>query len=192
MKLFCYVVDHDTGLAPNPNDRVCTLVYCKYKKPEVKRRNVVELAEMEDWIIGVGGKSKKSSGHGTIIYIMRVDEKLSFGEYLRRFPDRKRPVRLSSKDHGEFALISHRFLYFGNERFALGKVPGAHKFRLEKTGRGFRSKFPEPFIRQLADWVHKQHPRGKIGDPCTAGPDRVPGTTCRCQERPRALEHRCR
>ena len=182
MTLFSYVVEHDTGLAPNPNDGFCTLVYCKFRNPKVRTRNIVELAKEGDWIVGTGGKSKKSSGHGTIIYIMRVDEKLSFAEYLRRFPDRARPVPLLSKDHGKFALISHTFLYFGDEKVSVGKVPGGNLVHLEKRGPAFRNKFPETFIRQLADWVHKQHPRGKIGDPCAPGPDHVSEKTCRCRK----------
>jgi len=157
-------------------------VYCKYKNRGVRRRNIVELADKGDWVIGIGGKSKESSGHGTIVYIMRVDEKLSFVEYLRRFPDRKRPVPLCPDDHGEFALVSRTFLYFGNEKFAVGKIPGAYKFRLENTGRGFRSKFPEPFIRRLAGWVQKQHPKGKIGEACLPGPEDIPKRTCRCRK----------
>jgi hypothetical protein len=179
MRLFCYVVDHDTGLAPNPNRRVCTLVYCKYKRPGVKRRNIVELAQKDDWVIGVGGKSKKSSGHGTIVYVMRVDKNLSFGEYLRRFPGRKKPK--NPGNHGGRALVSHTFLYYGDERFAVGKILGADKFQLEKTGRGFRSKFPEQFIRQLARWVQEQHRKGKIGKPWAPDSDRARKNLCRCR-----------
>jgi hypothetical protein len=179
VKLFSYVVDHDTGFAPNPEHKVCTLVYCKFKKRQHKRRNIVELAEKDDWIIGTGGESKKSCGNGRIIYIMRVDEKTSFAEYRRRFPNRS-----SSKKHGEYALISRTFLYYGAQAIPVAAIPGANLVHLEKKGRGFRNKFPPTIIRQLADWVHKQHPSGKIGEPCAPHCDGIPKRARRCHKKP--------
>jgi hypothetical protein len=177
MKLFSYVVHHDTGLAPNPENKVCTLVYCKFRKSKIKMPNVIGLAEKGDWIIGTGGKNTKiSSDHGTIIYTMRVDEKLSFAEYIRdpRFRDRSR-----GKKHGKFALISQTFLYFGRKAIPIGRIPGANLVRLEKKGPGFRKDFSEEFIRELAQWVHKQRHQGKIGEPCASDPDRICERTCR-------------
>jgi hypothetical protein len=52
-KLFSYVVDHDNGFAPNPFGGLCTLAKCKYGTPA--KRNVVELANEGDWVIGTGG-----------------------------------------------------------------------------------------------------------------------------------------
>lgn len=178
MKLFCYVVDHNTGLAPNPNNRVCTLVYCKYKRAGVQKRNVVELACKDDWIVGIGGKSKKSCGRGKIVYVMRVDEKLSFGDYRHRFPR-----RLHRNGHGEFALVSRTFLYFGKDAIGIDKIPGAREAQLEKTGRGFRNDFEHGFVRRLARWVEKQRPMGKIGEPCSPRPDGSAEIPCRCRKR---------
>ena len=168
MKLFSYVVHHDTGLAPNPNGGFCTLAFCKYKKRKCKQRNIVELAKVGDWIVGTGGKNQKlSAGNGTIIYIMRVDEKLPFAKYLR---DTRFRGRSQSKKHGEYALVSRTFLYYGDERFAVDQIPSRDVLDhpIEKKGPGFRNDFPETFIRQLADWVRKQHPSGRIGEPCCA------------------------
>jgi hypothetical protein len=177
MRLFSYVVDHDTGLAPNPENKVCTLAYCKYKRRRSNRKNVVELAHEGDWIVGTGGESNKSSGNGYVVYIMRVDERLPFDDYLRRFLKRLRPSPSHQNEHGEFALVSRTFLYCGGSKaIEMKDIPGAKLNHLEKKGPGFRSNFPEEFIRQLADWVHKQRPSGKIGEPCAPGPD---GTRCR-------------
>jgi len=78
-KLFSYVVDHDYGFAPNPFGGFCTLAKCKYG---TKKRNIVELAEVGDWIAGTGGVDmRKSAGHGNLIYAMRVDEIISLDEY---------------------------------------------------------------------------------------------------------------
>jgi len=188
MTLFSYVVEHDTGLAPNPENNVCTLVYCKYKRRKSNHKNIVELAKKDDWIIGTGGKNKeKSAGHGTIIYIMRVDETLPFREYLRRFPDRS-----YSKKHGKNALVSHTFAYYGRQAILVEKIPGANLVHLEKKGPGFRNKLPPTFIRQLADWIHKQHPSGKIGEPCAPDPDRIAEKRCRCPESKRGESKRGR
>lgn len=84
-KLFSYVVDHDYGYAPCPFGDFCTLAKCKYGTIKCKsgtRRNIVELAEEGDWIAGTGGADlDKSAGHGKLIYVMRVDEKISLQEY---------------------------------------------------------------------------------------------------------------
>jgi hypothetical protein len=86
VKLFSYVVDHDLGFAPNPYLGYCTLVHCKFSDAE-GRRNIVELAEIGDWILGTDGSNRQSAGNGKLIYLMRVDEKPTFEEFLadRRF-----------------------------------------------------------------------------------------------------------
>src|SRR6266498_2682411 len=84
-KLFSYVVDSDSGLAPASGGNFCSLAKCKYKK---KKRNIVEMARKGDWIVGTGGKSKRSAGPGKLIYAMRVDRKISLEEYCRDYPSR--------------------------------------------------------------------------------------------------------
>lgn len=70
-KLFACVVDHDLGFAPNPFGGICTLAKCKFGG---KKRNIIELAEVGDWIAGTGAADiRKSAGHGKLIYAMRVD-----------------------------------------------------------------------------------------------------------------------
>jgi len=183
MKLFSYVVEHDTGMAPNPEGKVCTLVYCKYKKRNIKQKNIVELAKKGDWIIGTGGKNKKkSSGHGTIIYIMRVDKKLKFEVYLRRYPNRSRPRK--EGDHGDYALISHTFLYFGRNKFRISDIPISIRrqirHRIEKKGPNFRSDFPVEFICSLDRWVRTCRIKGKIGEPCMSTINSNCAKKCRC------------
>ena len=77
-KLYSYVVRFDLGFAPNPFGGLCTLAKCKIGN---KQRNIVEMVEVGDWIVGTGGADPRtSSGNGTLIYAMRVDKKtpLSF------------------------------------------------------------------------------------------------------------------
>nr|VFJ59871.1 MAG: hypothetical protein BECKDK2373B_GA0170837_10879 [Candidatus Kentron sp. DK] len=88
MKLFSYIVAHDYGFAPNPFFGVCTLATCK---PIIRRT-----ATIGDWIIGTG--SSKNRKQGSIVYVMRITEKMTFNEYWRdeRFL-RKRPNLRGSK-----------------------------------------------------------------------------------------------
>jgi hypothetical protein len=79
-RLFSYVVEHDLGFSPNPFGGYCTLAHCKFRRSP-RRRNVVELATKGDWVVGTGGASQKSSGHRTLIYAMKVTDKLTLQQY---------------------------------------------------------------------------------------------------------------
>ena len=79
MKLYSYVVTHDTGFAPNPFWGYCTLATCK---PMIRKK-----AEIGDWVVGLSGKK-----HGyKLIYAMEVTGTLSFDAYFndRRFAKKK-------------------------------------------------------------------------------------------------------
>lgn len=65
-KLYSYVVTHDTGFAPCPYGRYCTLAYCK---PRIRKA-----AEEGDWVVGTGSASKRMAKK--IIYAMKVTKKL--------------------------------------------------------------------------------------------------------------------
>ena len=71
MRLYVYVLTHDTGFAPNPFHGYCTLATCK---PVIRRG-----ADIGDWVVGVG--SKRNSQAGKLIYAMRVEEAMSFDDY---------------------------------------------------------------------------------------------------------------
>ena len=81
-RLYSYIVARDFGFAPNPFYGFCTLATCK---PQIRKK-----AEVGDWIIGTGSKSKGRDGR--LVYAMRVTEAMSFDEYWAdsRF-QRKRP-----------------------------------------------------------------------------------------------------
>lgn len=83
-----YVVARDFGFAPNPFHGYCTLATCK---PGIR-----EKAEVEDWIIGMGGSRLHATGR--CIYAMHVTEKITFNEYWMSpvFFDKK-PVRNGSR-----------------------------------------------------------------------------------------------
>src|ERR1700680_4148150 len=110
-KLYSYVVDHDHGFAPCPSGGFCTLAKCKYGS---KKRNIVEMAEVGDWIAGTGGVDLgKSAGHGKLIYAMRVDDKLPLAKYCRENVGKRIDADHDIGEKGRFALISHHFFYFG-------------------------------------------------------------------------------
>ena len=86
-KLYSYVVARDFGFAPNPFYGFCTLATCK---PQIRKN-----AQVGDWIIGTGSKSKEREGH--LVYAMRVSEVMTFNEYWQdcRFQE-KRPDMYAS------------------------------------------------------------------------------------------------
>ena len=67
MRVFSYVVRVDSGFAPNPFHGWCTLACCK---PKVRER-----AQPGDLIVGL------SSGCERVVYVMQVDEAMTFSEY---------------------------------------------------------------------------------------------------------------
>jgi hypothetical protein len=162
MKLYSYVVDHDTGFAPNPFDNLCTLACCKFRNGKSGRRNIVELADEGDWIVGTGGVSKRSSGHGTIIYAMQVTTKISFADYCDspKFRERKDAEKSAPNEPWRQALISKHFFYFGRNAV---QIPP--RFCQIMCGRGFKNRFSETFVKKFITWV-KKHKRGKTGQPC--------------------------
>lgn len=178
MKLFSYVVDHDTGFAPNPYFGICSLAHCKFGK---KKKNIVESAEVGDWIIGTGGKSKKSSGHGTVIYAMQVDEKLSLKQYYndKRFREKKR-IKISFENSrgdnltefknvtNRFALLSYHYFYFGENAITFpDKFKNHNTFPLEKKGPNYKSNFDENYIHEFLEWLHSKYSPGIKGNPCS-------------------------
>lgn len=176
MNLYSYVVEHDNGYAPNPYFGLCTLCRCKFRMSAAGRENVVELAKEGDWIVGTGGASKKSAGHGKLIYAMRVDQKLTREKYFcdRRFAQRK-PVKTGAYEQTrgdnlcprndcerkQFSLVSWHFYYFGANAIDIPE-----EFDLEKKGPGFRSHFDPEEICRFLEWLRTQSKMGKHGEPC--------------------------
>jgi Nucleotide modification associated domain 2 len=161
MKLYSYVVDHDTGKAPNPSGRLCTLACCRYSNHK-KWKNVLELAEKGDWIVGLGGKSEKSAGRGKIVFAMRVTKTKPLDEYCKspKF-HKRRDAEAAPKQPWRQVLISRDFYYFGGKARTLPKS----LFSKLKVQRGFRNHFSEGFIKKFVAWVRK-YKHGKIGEPC--------------------------
>ena len=184
MRLFSYVVDHDEGHAPNPYCGFCTLCRCKFREAPGDYKNVVEVAQPGDWVIGTGGANpRKSAGRGRLVYAMQVEKKITRkqyydssrfesgkpqpnGNYDQQQGDNETPKN-SFEEQQQFVLISrHRFYYSsGNAiRIPLKTFPG-----LEKKGRGFKYKqFDSAYIARFVKWITK-HKTGKNGEACMKG-----------------------
>lgn len=81
--LFSYVVRYDSGFAPNPFGKHCTLATCKSE--------IRESAQVGDWVVGTGSNKKEIRRGDFIVYAMCVTEILSTNEYWcdPRFQDKK-------------------------------------------------------------------------------------------------------
>jgi hypothetical protein len=167
-KVFSYVVQHDTGHAPNPYFRVSALCSCKYRKSPREPKNVVELAEPGDWIVGTGGADlTKSAGHHKLVYAMKVEQKITRGKYFRRPAlDGKKPSGKEggdqsrgenlrptdqSEDEEQYVLISKKHFYcFGHDAIPTPRDKFSH---FEKKGPGFRSDFDADYIKRFEKWI---------------------------------------
>lgn len=187
--MYSYVVDHDYGISPNPFGGFCTLAFCKFSEDGV-RRNVVEMAEVGDWIVGTGGKSKLSAGHGRLVYAMRVTEKLTLRDYFRdaRFKNRagnKENIHLVGSAE-RFALISETFYYFGNKA---PKFASRHRNNpIEKKGPAYRAAFEDDFITDFVAWLEEQFTFGVHGSPCAASD--LKSETCELTQLPKKRAQR--
>ncbi|MBX8503936.1 Nmad2 family putative nucleotide modification protein [Pseudomonas lijiangensis] len=70
-RVYSYKLSRDFGFAPNPFHGICTLATCK---PQIRKG-----AQVGDLVIGCG--SKELNMPGTIIFAMRVSEKITFQQY---------------------------------------------------------------------------------------------------------------
>jgi len=193
MKLYSYIVKHDTGFSPNPFHGYCTLACCK---PSIRRT-----AKMGDWVVGL---TPKRDGN-RIIYLMRVDESpKTYAEYWhdKRFRA-KRPrydegvlakcgdniYEAQGSNHrqlqsmhsngvlenpedkahdlgGKYVLISETFAYFGSQPLEL-----PHELTPLVPGRGHRSRFPDEvkeaflsFTQAVTFGIHAAPHTWKQGD----------------------------
>jgi hypothetical protein len=185
MRLFSYIVRHDSGFAPNPFHGHCTLAACK---PKIR-----QAAEVGDWVFGLSPRGNR------VVYAMKVDEKLDFATYWRdpRFQC-KRPSKATreqrrgdniyeplgngqfrqlpslhskppfgdedpqSKSHdlsGKYVLVGRDFVYFGADG---PEVPAQLEFL--RVGRGHRCRFEPGELQKVLSWVDGER-RGKLSTP---------------------------
>lgn len=175
MRLYSYIVKHDTGFSPNPFWGYCTLACCK---PVIRRTACVG-----DWIVGL---SPRRNGRGNnFVYAMQIQEILSHARYYydprfrAKIPDHtKNEVVYKCGDNiyeplsnGEYAqhrsmhschhmkrdlsgrhvLIATNFCYFGAEALDLPE-----ELRDLKVTRGHKCKFSPETISRFMDFVARQ------------------------------------
>lgn len=171
MRLFSYVVAHDTGFAPNPYGKISTLATCK---PAIRR-----VAKKGDWIVGL---TPKALGKRRVIYAMKITDRKTFEEY-DKYCSEQKPIKTpqipsaekyehyvgdniynSSKggfrqsrhlnkgmEHdlkGEYVLLSKYFYYFGENAQPLKK-----KFSIIIPKRGHKSKANENYKDTFVEWI---------------------------------------
>lgn len=191
MRAFSYVITHDTGFAPNPYGRYCTLATCK---PQIRRR-----ARRGDWVLGVG--SPKNVGNGKLVYAMLVSKVLPIEEYATdpRFrykqPDpegkpsqrcgdniyykdragkwqqrpsmfHQTPKAMAHDLSGLNVLVARRFFYFGKK----AKDVPAEFAELVCRGRGHRCNFSEDLVAEFVAWLSRSFPPGRRGLPSNGPP----------------------
>ena len=181
MKLYSYIVKHDTGFSPNPFHGYCTLACCK---PAIRRT-----AQKGDWVVGL---TPKKDGN-RIVYLMRVDENpKTYVEYWndKRFKAKRprydsgvlakcgdniyepqgsgyrqlrsmhNPEDMTHDLGGKYVLISETFAYFGSQPLELPS-----ELTALVPGRGHRSRFSEEvkaaflsFTQTVKFGVHAEPP----------------------------------
>ena len=200
--LYTYVMQHDTGLAPNPFWGTCTLAVCtpNHKGSRAKRG---------DWIAGVSDKSHKYK----LIYVMEGDERVHMNDYFHdeRFNAKKPildgtaqqrcgdnfysldetglwtqhpnhyhtgPACLAQDTRNPWVFVARRFWYYGREADVMPE-----KFLSMFGGRVVRVHHrPPELVASFKNWVQsslKQGenalPRDFEGDGCS--PPAAPATT---------------
>lgn len=164
-KLFSYVVDHDCGFAPNPFEGFCALAKCK---PGTSKRNIVELAEFGDWIAGTCGVDlSKRTGHGKLIYAMRVDEIFPLNEYCQTHCGNRIDAEPEDDGDDRLALTSHHFFCFGRNAIDISNILCKHLDHFfENKGPGHRCDFSEEFVEDFAKWLKTNLKLGVHGTRC--------------------------
>ena len=129
MRLFSYILTHDTGFAPNPFHGYCTLATCK---PRIR-----STAQVGDWVIGTGGRSmqirsKRTNRSGFLIYAMKVTEVKTFEEYWSdpRFHD-KRP----RSDSGKKGECGDNIYFRDTPLSELEQIEGAYHCSVDQKRR---------------------------------------------------------
>ena len=78
--LHCYIITHDTGLAPAIQDGTLSLAVCK---PNIRKK-----AQVGDVIVAYASGNKTSDSRGRVRYVFRVDERRTREEYMGKEPTR--------------------------------------------------------------------------------------------------------
>lgn len=130
MAFYSYKMTRDYGFAPNPFFGYCTLACCK---PHIRYK-----AEIGDWIIGTGSIGNQLLY--SVIYLMKVTEKISFNDYWndKRF-SRKKPIMNGSLKqlHGDNIYYNENDTWFqmdSHHSYSEGKI-NVNNLRQDLNGK---------------------------------------------------------
>ena len=187
MKYFFYVVRSDTGFAPNPFYKLCTLATCK---PKIRKT-----AKEGDWIIGFYSRAKSvpKNYRGKLIYAMQITKKINYSKYWKDKPKKRYSNKTSKSRCGDniyhkngdnwiqeknqfhngeeikkhdtqtdAVLISSHFFYFGKNHVQL---PEIFKRFVSKLPRGHKYKDMEIIGKKLIKFLEKKYINKKYGEP---------------------------
>jgi hypothetical protein len=187
MRLYSYIVTHDTGFAPNPFWGFCTLACCK---PSIRRT-----AKVGDWIVGLTPKPEGNR----LIYAMLVGEILTYKSFFNdnrfalKIPDyskdevvhkcgdniykplvngefqqlqsmhsnglNENPIKKVDDLSGECVLVARKFNYFGSNALELPA-----ELSVLIVGRGHKNSFSEQIIQTFLKFIADQ-PEGVNAPP---------------------------
>ncbi len=139
--LFSYIVETDSGFAPNPFFRLCTLACCK---PRIRRsvgnrllresgsHDIHQLRAADPdyirsrniWVVGLAGASLADRPRRSVVYAMQVTDVLDFESYYEAHPE-KRPVRAGAVSSADPAWHGDA-IYTGNDPATAQQLPGTH------------------------------------------------------------------
>lgn len=156
MRIYTYILAHDTGFAPCIENNLFTLATCK---PLIRSS-----AKIGDIIIGFYGKNEKKYNYA-IAFIAVVTDKMDFKEYYNKFQNRTDCIyndkleQLSNEYHkcnnrntdlnGKYVLLSNDFIFFGNKNIKISEsyiemIP--RRNHLSDKNDRFVDVFPKYFL----------------------------------------------
>ncbi len=117
-RLFSYIVRVDDGAAPNPFHGMCTLTICK---PKIR-----SVAEIGDWVAGVGGKKAPSGDlRNCLIYAMKVEAVVPMHDYDARAQE-EWPHRVPDVNSLDLATRLGDCIYYDFSGSTASQRPGVH------------------------------------------------------------------
>ena len=183
-KIRIYTMTSDSDFAPHVRDGWLSLACCK---PGIR-----EKAKIGEWIGGVGGTTLFGSKEDSrLIFLMQVDETMSFDEYFydKRFAGKKRADNIYKRNSKliqdnkanwmkkhvkekdirhdtkiDRVLLSKHFYYFGDKA-----IPLIH-FKSEELLKPYRNYghwVSKNLSKKIFDFVSSRYLPGIIGKPCS-------------------------
>ncbi len=140
--LFSYIVETDSGFAPNPYFGICSLACCKpmvrrgigdrvlrssgrAHLHELRRGDPGYVRSQNIWVVGLAGASLPDRPRRSVVYAMQVTDVLDFESYFDEHPE-KRPVRTGGVTSDDPAWHGDA-LYTGNDPATARQLaPSAH------------------------------------------------------------------